>query len=102
MKFARPCLSCGERTRDGNRCEPCRLEYQREFQSGIRKPYADKAWRKLSAEVRSERPWCEMCGASDNLTVDHILPLSKGGELIVPRNELRVLCRRCHGKITQH
>jgi 5-methylcytosine-specific restriction endonuclease McrA len=43
-----------------------------------------------------------MCGAIEDLTADHIVPLSRGGELIVPLSQLRVLCRSCHGKITQH
>ncbi len=102
MRFSRPCLSCGMRTKDGNRCHDCRLEVQRERNAGIRKPYADPAWRKLSKQVRDERPYCEMCGAIEDLTADHIVPLSRGGELIVPLSQLRVLCRSCHGKITQH
>lgn len=37
---------------------------------------------------------CVKCGSRDNLTIDHVVPLSKGG-----RNRsknLQVLCRNCN------
>jgi hypothetical protein len=39
---------------------------------------------------------CLECGATDDLTVDHIVPESRGGQL-VPEN-LRTLCRSCNSK----
>ena len=39
---------------------------------------------------------CESCGKPDNLTVDHIVPLSLGG-LNIWRN-LQLLCLRCNQK----
>jgi len=101
-RFARPCLNCGIATTDGNRCRECRLEFQKERHAGLRKPYANPEWRKLSRQVRAERPYCEACGSTEDLTADHIVPLSRGGDLIVPLSELRVLCRVCHGKLTKH
>jgi 5-methylcytosine-specific restriction protein A len=65
-------------------------------------PYASPEWRRLSREVRAERPWCEGCGGTTDLTVDHITPLVTGQSPIVPKVGLRVLCRSCHGRVTQH
>jgi 5-methylcytosine-specific restriction endonuclease McrA len=65
-------------------------------------PYLDPAWKKLSSQIRSKRPWCEICGTARNLTVDHLDPISKGGPLLAPEHRLRVLCRQCHGRLTKH
>ena len=37
---------------------------------------------------------CAVCGATEKLTVDHILPLNKGGSN--DRFNLQKLCRACH------
>ena len=104
MIFARPCLDCGLVSREGNRCIRCQTAYNRAryIANPKPKPYASREWRNLSAKVRKQRPWCEMCGKTTNLTVDHIIPISKGGRLIAPVEQLRVLCRSCHGKVTEH
>jgi len=103
VRFQRPCLDCGTLTPQGNRCSLHRREAQTRWKAGVPNPYANAAWKRLSALVRSKRPWCEGCGAANvRLTVDHIYPLSSGGALIVPESALRVLCLRCHGKVTKH
>jgi len=103
VKFQRPCLDCGVLTQTGNRCEVHRRVAQAKWKEGRPNPYLNPAWRKLSAQVRSKRPWCDGCGATGvRLTVDHIQPLSKGGALIVPEHALRVLCLQCHGRVTRH
>jgi 5-methylcytosine-specific restriction endonuclease McrA len=40
-------------------------------------------------------PWCSECGATDDLTADHLIPLAKGGN---PLGALRVLCRSCNSR----
>lgn len=58
--------------------------------------------KELRGEVleRDERK-CRKCGAADNLEIDHIIPVSLGGES-TPDN-LQVLCRSCNrAKRTQH
>lgn len=37
---------------------------------------------------------CSWCGETDDLTIDHIIPVSKGGS--DDPNNLRVLCRSCN------
>lgn len=39
---------------------------------------------------------CQDCGATDDLCIDHIVPVSKGGE--TDEGNLQVLCRPCNGR----
>ncbi len=39
---------------------------------------------------------CRQCGAEKNLTIDHIVPLAKGGTNEL--NNLQILCRSCNSK----
>jgi len=101
--FARPCLGCGQLTRLGNRCIQCQKSWNQSRHVKGPRPYDKPEWKRASAKKRSDQPWCSMCGRQDDLTVDHIIPLSKGGDLVPDDDELlRVLCRRCHGKVTIH
>jgi 5-methylcytosine-specific restriction enzyme A len=54
--------------------------------------------RKVAAQMKAEQPWCSSCGspgtAANPLTIDHIIPLSKGGTNA--RENKCVLCYRCN------
>jgi len=102
VTFQRPCLDCGVLTMVGNRCQTHRAAAQSRWKEGRSNPYADPAWKKLSSQIRSKRPWCEVCGKTSDLTVDHLDPISKGGPLLAPEHRLRVVCRTCHGRLTKH
>jgi 5-methylcytosine-specific restriction endonuclease McrA len=41
-------------------------------------------------------PWCSVCGRRDDLTCDHIIPVSKGGT--ASRSNMRVVCRSCNSR----
>jgi hypothetical protein len=43
---------------------------------------------------------CGNCGATENLHVHHIVPLSKGGSNSL--SNLRTLCKNCHQKLHPH
>lgn len=51
------------------------------------------AWTQASRAQRRRVPYCEECGAVDDLTADHLIPLADGGHLLGP---LRTLCRSCN------
>ncbi|SBV38489.1 hypothetical protein BN7874_275 [Phage NCTB] len=62
-------------------------------------------WSAISAQVKREDNYtCTRCGASHRpgdyndvvLTVDHIIPVSRGGKTI--RSNLTTLCSDCHEK----
>jgi 5-methylcytosine-specific restriction endonuclease McrA len=39
---------------------------------------------------------CKLCGTTKDLTIDHIIPLSKGGDNIL--ENYQILCRSCNSK----
>jgi 5-methylcytosine-specific restriction endonuclease McrA len=48
----------------------------------------------IRAEVwERDRGKCVVCGSNDNLHMDHIVPLAKGGSATNPKN-LQVLCEK--------
>ena len=55
------------------------------------------SWQATRAVVRHQERECRECGATSDLTVDHIRPQSMGGTNA--RDNLRVLCRPCHSRI---
>ena len=59
----------------------------------------DRQWRKVRAEYIAEHPLCEECLKNGKIVpvydVDHIVPLSQGGERL-DKNNLQSLCRTCH------
>lgn len=89
-----PCLVCGELS-DRNRCTQHRPKDQRPRDRVTRA--GTQRWKRLSAHLRAQQPFCTRCGAVDDLTVDHIVPLSAGADPYNPTN-LQVLCRRCNSQ----
>lgn len=49
---------------------------------------------KLRKEVLADEPRCRLCGATENLEVDHIRPVCMGGT--EDRANLQTICRRDH------
>ncbi|GMA34732.1 HNH endonuclease [Demequina litorisediminis] len=41
---------------------------------------------------------CTACGATEDLTVDHIIAVGAGGDAEVPDSELVALCNACNGR----
>ena len=81
----RPCLDCGRLIPKGtSRCATCIKP----------NPYGSEHQRR-SRLLRALHPWCEECGATEDLTADHIVPLARGGD---PLGKLRVLCRSCNSR----
>lgn len=59
--------------------------------SACRRGY-DRRWQRISAEAIGRQPWCSECGATEDLTGDHIIPVSLGG--LNTAANCQVLCRR--------
>lgn len=58
-----------------------------------------KTWKRIRSQILARDQLCQLCGALDNLTIDHIIPLSDGGGS--EASNLRVLCETCHESITR-
>lgn len=69
------------------------------------KPWANKSahtrkinsakWAKARAQVERTEHQCRLCGATEQLEVDHILNIARGGALY-DRENLQRLCHSCH------
>src|SRR5215207_2311704 len=56
--------------------------------------YKSREWNLLRARVLKYSPMCVQCGKQAEV-VDHIIPISQGGERLSPLN-LQPLCSACH------
>ncbi|WP_415923438.1 HNH endonuclease [Streptomyces sp. WI03-4A] len=104
----RPCLICKRLTTNPSRCDGCQAEYlaRRNKQRGSAhsRGYTSR-YRAVARQVLAEHRasygdlcpgWGVPSHASADLTVDHVVPLAKGGGH-EPSN-LRVLCRGCNAR----
>ena len=88
----KPCLKCGEPCPEG-RCDEHRVKEAPKRQTPQRLTRSRSTWINLSRRLRRIQPWCSIPGCTDtDLTVDHIVPLAKGGDPYALTN-LQVLCR---------
>ncbi|MBF6330261.1 HNH endonuclease [Nocardia transvalensis] len=92
----RPCLDCGEPSTTA-RCPEHALRDDR-VRDHDHVHWNGGRWKRLSARLRRVQPWCSSCGATDELTVDHIAPVSTRPDLAYELRNLQVLCRRCNGR----
>ena len=92
MPLPRPCAGCGVVVR-ASRCVECKRLKERTRASRIQRGY-DYAWIKLSRHLREQQPFCSILGCNNqDLTVDHIIPLSDAPYLRLEITNLQVLCR---------
>ncbi|BBZ04887.1 hypothetical protein MCHIJ_43240 [Mycolicibacterium chitae] len=94
--IARPCTGCGDIIATGSRCADCRpTRASTPPRSHV--AYANNGkWKNLSKRLRKASPFCEFCGGTDHLQVDHIIPESIAPELAYTEENLRVLDRDCN------
>jgi 5-methylcytosine-specific restriction endonuclease McrA len=93
-----------ERATKRGRCDECRRQYERE-RSARRRPditqaravqvYHSKRWLMVRKAVLSRDPLCVLCDRAISTDVDHIVPMSEGGDEYSLTN-LRGLCGPCH------
>ena len=82
------CVDCGDDTVQrhplSTRCRPCHNN-KPERRKQKRKRYREKldvsikTWQKIRRAIIERDGCCVSCGSTDNLTVDHIIPLHGGG-----------------------
>jgi 5-methylcytosine-specific restriction protein A len=105
---ARPCIEpgCGQLTTNGTRCPDhamlhAQIRTREHDRTRVRiRPTReergyDRAWRRIAARTIAAHPYCAQCGATEDLTCDHLVPRSLGG---TAADGVRVLCRRCNGR----
>jgi 5-methylcytosine-specific restriction enzyme A len=80
------------------RCRECLREYERQKRqrrgSTAQRGYG-RAWQELRKVQLARQPYCAECGSTHDLTVDHIVPLARGGRSEM--SNLQTLCRPCNG-----
>jgi 5-methylcytosine-specific restriction endonuclease McrA len=64
-------------------------------------PYSTVRWQRLRKAKLVQQPYCSVCNKVAH-AVDHIMPISKGGDPFPPLDALRSLCTSCHSKKTWH
>ena len=122
-KLQKPCLECGELTRDGSRCVICESERMIRRVEREGRPYSainkrkykgsstargyNGQWRRLSERARLLQPFCSDClagvddlPASNPLTADHSPEAWKRHEkgLAVRMKDIDVVCLNCNIK----
>lgn len=89
VALLRFCLHCN--THHQGRCP--RLEQRRG--SSTQRGYGS-AWHRLVEQAIRHHPYCAICDSTDDLTGDHIVPLSQGGTNTM--SNVQVLCRSCNSR----
>ncbi|WP_084223689.1 HNH endonuclease [Mycolicibacterium holsaticum] len=92
----KPCLVCGEPS-SKPRCDEHRPKDTRQRRGPGQAAY-DPVWRRLSLRARRLQPWCLDCGATEDLTSDHIIPKSLAPELVHARENIAVRCCACNSR----
>ncbi len=89
----KPCLVCGD-VSDATRCPEHRTKDERVRPAERR----TARWARLSKRLRKAQPFCLTCGSRDDLTVDHVIPVTIRPDLAFEVDNLAVLCRRCNSR----
>lgn len=85
-------------------CNKCRAKHDQEVGYNRRLDTMNKRrdrmgcgrqhWKTLCKRVHERDKYCQMCGSTEKLTVDHIVPICFGGQTDLPN--LQLLCKKCH------
>lgn len=88
--MSRPCLRCGQPVQGRSRCPSCTPVKAKTTARGY-----GARWQRIARRAIAAHPWCEACGATADLTADHVVPLARGGDESMG---VRVLCRPCNAR----
>ncbi|MEK6882358.1 MAG: HNH endonuclease [Nanoarchaeota archaeon] len=70
---------------------PSRLHYRTMYRLRM---YANLFCRDMRKILINSLSYCLHCHTSENLTIDHITPISKGGKNDI--NNTQILCKKCN------
>lgn len=76
-------------------CSPCPHAVQ-PAAAVVRRKWSHQRRRVMPSLLAERGRACEGCGAVDDLTADHVVPISRGGRN--DRSNLQVLCRSCNSR----
>lgn len=99
MTVLKPCIVCGTPSEDV-RCP----EHPKPVHSGApnvdHPAYANGTrWKNLSHRLRRQQKFCERCGSTRQLTVDHIVRFKDRPEWAYEEANLRILCKTCNSEL---
>ena len=90
------CLACRDtyekRPSDDGRCPNCSAIYRSTRPTTAQKGLGSR-WQRAAREQIRREPVCARCGATEDLTADHLIPRAKGGTI---EDGLRTMCRPCN------
>lgn len=95
-----PCVECGELS-EKNRCSRHKRKHSPKTTRSHAADFNRSKWRRLSQKLRKASPFCEVCGTSDDLTVDHIVRVVDRPEWTYEPDNCRILCRYHNGVIAR-
>jgi len=87
----KPCLDCGRLT-SRSRCTIHQRGKQqaKDAKRPTRRTHTEQQRRRQQVAAQ---PWCTVCGSTEDLTAEHVVPVAAGGSEDGP---LVTLCRRCN------
>lgn len=102
------CIACGRLTPNPSSLCDEHLDYrkkqraardatpaQRARRSHDNRSYRGPLWNRVRRIVIDRDGCCQQCGSEEDLTADHIIPITNGGEPLDEDN-LQCLCRSCN------
>ena len=92
----RPCIQCGELVQPpASRCPEHRLKQAQRPTPSRAERNRPAALDRLSKRLRKQSPFCEYpgCGSTQNLELDHIIPVSEDPSLALEPLNCRIYCR---------
>ena len=89
--------------RDGKRTgerRPARQRRETPLRSLSQSVYRTAKWKRVRSEaIARDGGVCRLCGTDQNLTVHHLIAISRDPSLAYEPTNLATMCRKCHGML---
>lgn len=72
------------------------FEYGRGMAYRIRQEFGAMRDALMSVLIERDGYLCRECGTTENMTIDHVVPVVKGGKNVI--SNLQLLCRTCNSR----